>query len=174
MTRRGQLVLLAAVALAVVLVPMALAHLQLGYRGDAGATAVDEHPVRTADRMLLITLHDAVNGVARNHSWAERREAVTTVRDRLDSSLSAINRSNLDRGAVSEVTYNGSRATEWATRNCPGGPDRRFGSCVAERGLVVQERDGRTHIVAAAFDVRTAGRTEAWRLTVVVQAGRPG
>jgi hypothetical protein len=170
--RRGQLVLLAAVALAAALVPMTLAYLQLGYHGDVGAAGVDDAPIRDAERVLDRALHDAVSGVPGEHAWANRTAAVTEVRSRLRSDLSRLNRSRVDTGTAYGVTYNRSRALVWTRESCPSGPDRQFGPCRADRGVAVQERAGRTHVLAAAFDLRVTTPDGRWRATVVVRVGR--
>lgn len=149
---RGQLVLLAAVALALALVPLVLAYLQLGYQDDIHATA-DPVPATQAETALDRALQDAASGIPADYGWNDRSAAVTTVRSRLAPTLGAISTAGLGRGIVIDVAYNGTRAGSWASSNCPGGPDRAFGTCVVDRGVVVQERGDRTHVLAAAFDV---------------------
>ncbi len=170
--RRGQFVLLAAAALVVALVPMTLAYLQLGYHEDVGAAGVGADPVRDAERVLDRALQDAVAGVPDDHAWSNRTGAVDAVRGRLDADLSTLARSRVEHGTVYDVTYNGSRAAAWEAGNCPGGPDRQFGSCHVDRGVVVQERAGRTHVLAVAFDVRVTTADGRWRATLVVRVGR--
>jgi hypothetical protein len=170
--RRGQFVLLAAAALAVALVPMTVAYLQLGYHGDVGAADVGSDPIRDAERLLDRAVHDAVTRVPDEHAWSNRTGAVTAVRGRLDADLSTLARSRVEEGAVYTVTYNGSRAAAWEAEGCPNGPDRQFGSCAIDRGVVVQERAGRTHVLAVAFDVRVTTPDGRWRATLVVRVGR--
>lgn len=169
--RRGQLVLLAAVALAMALVPMTLAYLQLGYHEDVGAAGVGDAPVRTAERVLDRAVHDAIEGIPNGYAWSNRTGAVATVRNRLRDDLSTLNRSRVDTGSVYDVTYNGSRAAAWADGNCPTGSDRQFGPCRVDRGVVVQERAGRTHVLAVAFDIRITTADSHWRATTVVRVG---
>lgn len=170
--RRGQFVLLAAAALAVALVPMTLAYLQLGYHGDVGAADVGSDPIHDAERFLDRSVQNAVAGIPDDHAWSNRTGAVTTVRGRLEADLSTVARSRVEEGIVHNVTYNDSRAAAWETDNCPGGPDRQFGSCDVDRGVVVQERAGRTHVLAVAFDVRVTTADSRWRATLVVRVGR--
>lgn len=171
-TDRGQLVLLAAVALAVTLVPMVLAYLQLGYHDDIHAGSGPER-VQQAESALDRSVHDAAQGVPAEYSWTERSAAVETVRERLEPAVESISRSGLRRETAYTIGYNQTRAQRWADSNCPRGPDREFGRCVAERGVVVQERQGRTHVLAVAFDIRMTSqdRTERVTTTIDIRAG---
>ena len=170
---RGQLVVLAAAALALALAPMALAYLQLGYHADAQAEP-DRTTLADAERTLARALVDATDGLSGRFDWGERSTAVRTLGERLDPSLDALRGSGLDSGAAVRVTYNDSRAQVWAADNCPSGPDRAFGPCRADRGVVVQERDGETHVLGVAVDVSITtpdGERSATRL-VTAPAGR--
>lgn len=169
---RGQLVLLAAAALAVALVPMTLAYLQLGYHDDVGSAGLEEAPVHNAERVLDRAVSDAIDGVPAGYAWSDRGAAVTAVRDRLEGDLSTLNHTRVDAGTVYGVTYNHTRAVAWEGDHCPSGPDRQFGPCRVDRGVVVQERAGRTHVLAVAFDVRITAPDGRWRATLVVRAGR--
>lgn len=166
---RAQLVLVAAIALAIALIPAVLAYMQLGYHEDirAGSDANTEQQVV---RTLSQSIHDSTGGVTATYPWAERADAVTTLRDRLEPIVRTINRSGLDAGTVTQVTYNRTRAARWASTNCPGGPDRQFGSCEADRGVIVQDRSGRTHVIGAAFDVRISSPETDVRVTTVVES----
>jgi len=169
---RGQFVLLAAVALVVALVPMTLAYLQLGYHEDIGAADVGVDPVRDGERILDRGVQDAVTGIPEAHAWSNRTGAVTAVRGRLAADISTLGRSRVEEGIVYDITYNGSRAAAWEADNCPGGPDRQFGPCRVDRAVVVQERAGRTHVLAVAFDLRVTTADGRWRTTLVVRVGR--
>lgn len=164
--------LLAAAMLAVAFVPMVLAYLQLGYHGDLDTTSDSESPIRDAERTLGLALQDAVEGIPDRHPWPDRDAAVTAVRNRLEPDLAALNRSAVTTGTAYGVTYNASRATRWRRGHCPDGPDRRFGSCLADRGVVVQDRAGETHVLAAAFDIRVTTPAGTWQASVVVRVGR--
>lgn len=171
MTRsRGQLVLLAAVALAIALVPMTLAYLQLGYHEDVRAVTVDDTPIRDTESALRRAFHDATASVPGDHPWSNRTAAVDTVRDHLRPTLRSLNASLLDSGSALTITYNRSRAAALSNADCPGGPDRKFGPCVADRGFVLQERDGRTHVLAAAVDVELATPRGDRAATLVVRS----
>jgi len=165
---RGQLVLVVAVVVAIALVPVVLAYLQLGYHPDVRAGADHADPERDAERALSRAVHESA--LAANGSWSRRATTVEAFRSRLAPRLETIRRSGIERGTAHAISYNGSAAKEWATRSCPSGPDRQFGPCEARDGVVVQERAGETHVLAAAFDLAVTtdrGRTE-W--TVVVRA----
>ena len=149
---RGQLVLVAAAALAVALVPLVLAYLQLGYHDDIRAGS-GTAPAGQTETALDRALHDAATDVPSEHSWQERSAAVDAVCDRLAGPVASIATGSLGRGTAATVSYNVTRATRWAAEHCPGGPDREFGACRADRGVIVQQRDGRTHVLGAAFDV---------------------
>ena len=71
------------------------------------------------------------------------------------------------------VTYNASAASDWAATNCPGGPGRQFGPCEVDRGVVVQERAGRTHVLAVALDVTVTTERGTYAVTLVVPAVEP-
>lgn len=162
---RGQLVLLAAVALAAALVPLAVAYLQLGYQATVDA---DRDPIREIRGTVDRALEDAADGVPDRQPWSDRAAAVTALRDRLRSTLATLNESRLDAGRAVAVTYNTTRGQAWADDHCPAGPDRQFGSCRVDRGVVVQDRDGRTHVLAVALDVDVAGPDGEQRATIVV------
>ena len=170
--RRGQLVLLAAATLVVALVPMAVASLQLGFHEDVGAASVEDAPLRDAERYLDRAVGDAVDGIPSTYAWSNRTQAVTTVRNRLRDDLSTLNGSGVETGTVFAVSYNRSRATVWAAGSCTTGPGREFGSCHADRGLVVQDRASRTHVLAVAFDIQVTTADGHWNATAVVAVAR--
>lgn len=151
--QRGQLVLIAAIVLALALVPLVLAYMQLGYHDDIHASSTIA-PDREAERTLQHGLHDAVADIPRTYDWSDRTAAATTVRDRLEPTIEAVNRSGLDSGIAMRVSYNDTHAESWADANCPVGPDRQFGPCETDGGLVVQERQGDTHVLGVAVDLR--------------------
>lgn len=166
---RGQLVVLAAVALAVALAPMALAYLQLGYGDDVGAAAVADSPARNAERLLIRATVDSLEGIDGVYRWSARDGAVERLRERLRPSLRTLNRSQVASGTVYAVTYNATESSAWVRANCPGGPDRQFGPCRSIDGVAVQERAGRTHVLGVAFDVRATTPGGEWALTTVIR-----
>lgn len=146
------MVLLAAVAIAVALVPLLLAYMQLGYHPDVGDPRVD-HP-RDVERTLSRSLVAATADIPGEYDWSRRTAAVTEVRDRLGETVTSLNRSGLARATAIQITYNETLAADWIAGHCPDGPDRQFGPCEAVRGVAIQERGGETHVLGAAFDVR--------------------
>jgi len=166
---RGQLVLAAAAVLAVALVPVAFAYLQLGYHDDVAASADYDAPAADAERVLERAVHDAVRDVPETYDWRERADAVETVRSRLDPDLEALATARVESGTSYRVAYNETAAEAWAEESCPDGPDRQFGSCKARRGIVVQERAGETHVLVVALEVTVTTERGSRRLTFVVR-----
>lgn len=164
--RRGQLVLVAAIALAVALVPLTLAYLQLGYHEDAGG---ERDPAQQISGTLDRSLHDSTSDIAATYRWEQRAEAVATVRERLEPTLASIATARLADGHVYSVTFNETRARLWVDRNCPGGSNRQFGPCDSTDGLAVQERNGQTHVLGAAFDIRVTTPESETTVTVVLE-----
>ncbi len=168
---RGQLVLVAAGVLALALVPIAFAYLQLGYHADVRAGAGYDDPARNAERLLERGTYEASAPVRGEYEWWQREDAVAEVRAGLAPRLETLRSARVDRGTAYEVAYNHSAAAAWAARRCPSGPDRRFGDCEAIDGVVVQDRAGETAVLAAAFDVRVTSDDGRSRATLVVRAG---
>lgn len=150
--RRGQVVLLACFALAVALIPLVLAYLQLGYHADTDRTTVTA-PETQAEWLLDRAIHNSTAGIADSYEWSERDSAVQTVYDRLDPPVRALETSRLRDGITYEISYNSTAAAAWERNNCPGGPDRQFGSCETEQGVVMQDRADSVHVLAVAFDI---------------------
>lgn len=165
---RGQLVVLAAAAIAIALVPMALAYLQLGYHADVQTATVEDDTVPAVERTLHQSLISASSDIPARHGWRNRSGAVTTLRERLRPSIDSLSTARLDDGTEIEVTYNDSRAQAWESEHCPRGPDRDFGPCRTDRAVVIQERDGRTHALAIAVDVRITTPDSTVQVSTVV------
>lgn len=165
---RGQLVLVAAAVLAVALVPMGVAYLQLGYHDDVSAGADRHTPGENAVRLLERAVHQAA-AESSGRPWAAREGAVAVAARSLREDVRTLETAQVDEGVVVEVAWNATAAAAWAHANCPGGPHRQFGSCVVVDGVVVQERAGETHLVAVGFDVRVTESDGVTDLTVVVR-----
>jgi hypothetical protein len=166
---RAQLVLAAAALVAVALAPVVMAYLQLGYHGDVAASEGFDAPGRNAERLLSRAVHEAASDVPADYAWDEREQAVAVVRSELRPRLDALRSSRVESGTVYQVAYNQSAAAAWAQANCPSGPNRQFGACEAQRGVVIQERANRTHVLAVAFDVRVTTERRTIDLTLVVR-----
>ena len=164
--QRGQIVLLAAIALAVVLVPLVLAYLQLGYHADTEPT-IGTAPETAVERELDRAVHDAASSIASASEWNRRDDAIRTVQNRLDTPIQRLERSQLEDGIAYRISYNQSRASRWARTNCDSGPNRQFGRCEASHGVVVQNRGGQTHVLAVAFDITVSSSDGDRRLTTV-------
>lgn len=166
---RGQLVLAAAAVLAVALMPIVFAYLQLGYHEDVRASDGYTAPGENAERVLSRAVHQSATDVPAEYDWDERRDAVDRVRSRLDPQLQQLRSARVEGGTVYRVAYNQSATSDWAARNCPSGPNRQFGACTADRGVVVQNRAGQTHVLAVAFDVRIVTERGQMELVLVVE-----
>ncbi len=161
------MVLLASVTIALALVALLLAYLQLGYHPAVAGPSADHAPA--AERTMQRALLEAGDGIPANYSWGNRSAAVTEVRSRLAPTIESLNRSALERGTAMQVSLNASLASEWANASCPGGRGRDFGPCEADRGIVIQERAGETHVLAAGVEVLVVSQDAERRVWTVVQ-----
>jgi hypothetical protein len=165
---RGQLVLVAAVVIVVALIPIVFAYLQLGYDADIEASGEYADPMANAERFLGRAVHDAGANISTNYAWDRRSRAVRDVHDRLQSRIFVLERSRITEGTAYHVSYNDSAASAWTTGHCPGGPARQFGPCVIDRGVIVQERAGETHVLAVALDLTVTTKRGQIEATVIV------
>lgn len=170
MSERAQLVLIASVVIAVAIVPIAFAYLQLGFDGDVESAETVEDPEGDAYRVLVRAVHNASTEVQGQYQWADRADAVEAVRSNLAPRLESVETGLVAQGVARNVSYNDSAASVWASRNCPRGPDRQFGTCETDRGVILQERDGRTHVLAVALDLRTTTERRESTVTWVIDA----
>ncbi len=164
--------LLAAAVIALALVPLAVAYVGLGAHPDV-ETATDAPDGERTVTGLEQSLADARTDVPATYDWANRTAAAGTVRERLAPAIDRLETAGVEDGVARSVTYNATAARAWADENCPGGPARQFGDCEAIDGVVVQDRLGETHVLAAAFDVRVTTEHGTTRLTVVVTVWAP-
>lgn len=170
MTRRGQLVLVAAAVVAVALVPILIASLQLGYHDDVRATAdYDDDPSADVLRVLERAVATESASIPKQYAWAANDSATSAVRTGLGPRLDRLQTSRIESGVYCDVTYNRTVTRQWKNANCPSGPDRQFGDCAADRGVVVQNRVGRTHVLAVGFDVTTTTERGEATVTVVLE-----
>jgi len=164
------MVLLAGVVVALALVAMLVAYLQLGYHADARSAAVDGDAAADGRSYLQRSAHDAARVLRGEFAWGERAQAVTETRNRIRPRIRTLQRSRVESGVAYTAAFNQTVARRWATANCPGGSGRAFGSCTADRGVVVQQRDGRTLVLAVGFDLTVTTDRETVRLTLVAPA----
>ena len=168
--RRGQLVLLAAATIAIALVPMAVAYLQLGYHADVAASADRGDPARNAERVLERAVHDAAGAVAGEYAWADRRRAVDDIDATLEPAVRELESARVEEGVGYAVERNATAAERWAAANCPSGEKRAFGPCEADDGIVLQERAGEATVLAVAFDLHVVEDRATTDATLVVRA----
>ena len=166
--QRGQVVVLAAVVLAVALVTMTAAYHGLGYHGDVDATAERSAvaPVSVAEERLQRSVNEvAVGGGV---PWENRSALVDETRGALTVATDGLQREGQARRVSYVVREDASAAEAWAEDDCPSGAFRAFGPCLAQGGIVVQERANETVLVGVAVEVsvRTASSetTAAMRL----------
>ncbi len=155
---RGQLVLVAAAFVALALVPMAFAYVQLGHDpGAADPATVDADGLRA-------TVDAAADAAAANVSgragWAARSTAVASANATFRAELARATGAYADRGVLVTVTADDAAADRWAAERCPSGEMRRFGACEGRDGFVVQERAGEVHVVGVAVTVRVESEAE--------------
>jgi len=163
---RAQLVLVAAVVIAVALAPVVLAYLQLGAHPDVDGEDGDYG--EDARRFLERATHEA-GAAATGIDWTGRERAVERVRSELEPRLDTLNTSRVEEGVAYAVTYDDSAASAWTHEHCPRGDGRRFGPCRAIDGVVVQERAGETTVLAAAYDVTVTTPRGERELSFVVR-----
>lgn len=164
---RGQLVLAAAGVVAVALLAMTAAYLQLGAHPDVDAER-EVGPREAVDRAVGV-LSRAVDDARVTHtreSWGERDAVVDAVREDLSPALDSLATARIAKGTAYAVSYDAAAASEYASDHCPRGDGRAFGDCEALEGVVVQERAGETTVLAVAFEV--AVTTPDGETTVVV------
>jgi len=162
---RGQLVLVAAVVVAVALVPIVFAYLQLGYHADVRAGGEYDDPTADATATLDRALHAAV-ATHSTENWSRRAAVVDGLRDRLDERVETVETARLDEGIARTVRFNGTATQQWAADGCPDGRGRAFGDCRAIDGVVVQDRAGDTVVLGIVVDVRVTTE-RGWTNTTV-------
>jgi hypothetical protein len=162
-TRRGQLVLVAAAVAALALVPVAAAYLQFGYAPSVAGPDPD-HGERVASE--LDRLVDDAAEEATGRPWGDREAGVRALRASLGPRVDALERSRLGDAVAVRVAENASAAS---AVGCPRGSGRAFGTCERDGGVVVQERANETVVVAVALDVRVTTQDGTTTVTRVVQ-----
>jgi len=153
--QRGQLVLVAAIALGVALVALGVAYLQLSYEDDTSQPT--QNPASQLERALEQAVYNATAETPARYSWDERTSAVEAVTAALAD------------GHAYRIERNVTRAAQWAKSNCPTSPNREFGDCTAIDGVALQDRIGQTHVLALVFDIEITTPDGTTRATVVIE-----
>lgn len=165
---RGQLVLLGAGLLALALLPVALAFVQLGSHPDVAARTAPEHDTRGVLRGLDRAVDTAARQVSGEYAWSSRSAALAAFERNLSRAVERVESSAVEQSVVVRVSRNHAAASAWAAENCPSGPRRQFGACRVTDGVVVQSRAEETHVVAVAVSVRLLDRRGATRVVAVL------
>jgi len=156
--------------IAVGLLPIVLAYTQLGYAGIATTEPTATTPTEDARQAIERAAFDSSTELQGVRGWSERDAVATQVAARFDARVDSIETGSLERGISHAVERNQSAAASWANGSCPGGPNRQFGPCETQEGLVLQERGGDTHAVAIAVDLRTVAEDATFDGTYVLDA----
>jgi hypothetical protein len=156
----------AAAVIAIAFVPMLFAYLQLGYHPDIDRSyePTGEEAVAFLDR----SVHGAATETAGEYGWSERAELIDTVRSEVEADIETLETARIEEGIGYRVRYNESGMDDLMI-GCVSEPGRRFGECVSEDGIAVQERAGEAVLVAVAFDVRVIAPERTVELTVVIE-----
>jgi hypothetical protein len=164
MSDRGQLVLVAAVAVAVAFVPLLTAYVQLSAHADVQPSVDHADALSDADRYLQRSVRAATDATDGAYTNGSADVVATRIRDRLGADASRLDAVGPERSVGYDVAFNATAAERFAETHCPGGPMREFEPCVADRGIVTQSRANQTSVVAVAVDVgvrSTRGRASA-------------
>lgn len=171
---RGQLLLVAAGVIAVALLPVIVAYVQLGYGGVATTEPTTAAPGDDALRALERSTYDAAVDHQGVRAWSQRSDVAAAVASEFDRRTTSIETADVDGGRIHEVEREPFAAVAWANQHCPDGPNREFGPCEATDGVVVQERAGTVHVLAVAVTVRTVADAAEHEGTYVFDAAVGG
>lgn len=166
---RGQLVLVAAAAIALALFPIVLAYLQLGYAGDVAAEPTGPAPGSELDRALERAVHSAAADVdGRGHETPEA--AATTFRHSVGGDVERLETARIEEGTAARISYAPRVADEWVSAgDWRTGVATGFDEPTVHDGIVIQERAGEHVVVAVAFDVVLVEPDRTVRRSVVVR-----
>lgn len=150
---RGQLVLVAAAAIALALFPLVLAYLQLGYAGDVAT----ERAGPATGGELDVALEEAVYDVASDVDGRIHRRpaaAASAFRSRTRPDIRRLETARVEEGTAARIEYAPDLAEEWvASDRWRSGVADDFAPPTAHGGVIVQERAGEPVVLAVAFDV---------------------
>lgn len=154
----------AGAVVAIALIAVLGAALQLGYQPAPELERVDP-PAET--RRVIETILTQVEPAVREYKWGDHEAAVQEVQPALTDGLRAL---QIDRaGIVRTVEPDAEAALERLGVLCPRTGNRSFGPCTVIDGIVLQERQETTHLVAVVLEVTVRTDTGATALTVVVK-----
>ena len=165
-SRRGQVVLVAAVVVAVALLTMLLAAFQLGYQPTT--TEAETADLSRVEAPLAEAVRRGATDAAGRFSWAERAAAAAVVRAELLPAIERVESSGVDADVVYRAERNDTVADGIARERCPRGEDRQFGECAAHGAMLFQERAGEAYLLGVVVDVRVVGPERTTTATLVV------
>ncbi|SNR53306.1 DUF7261 family protein [Halorubrum vacuolatum] len=169
---RGQLILVAAAALAIALFPLVLAYLQLGYAGDVDAEPTGTDPESELTQALERAVHDAAaevdhrttsesgagestddGGVGDGHIDSPEG-AAAAFRTSASDDLKRIETAYVADGSAARIEYAPTGAETWIDDgHWRDGIAGDFSEPTAHGGVVIQERGGEPTVIAVAVDV---------------------
>lgn len=161
--------LAAAGIVAVALLAMTAAYLQLGAHPDVDAER-EVGPREAVDRAVgvLSRAVDDARVTRTGEAWTDRDAVAEAVREDLAPALDSLETARVAKGTAYAVAYDQEGARAYASEHCPRGDGRAFGDCEAIDGVVVQERAGETTVLAVAFEVVVTTPDGETTVTVVV------
>lgn len=159
------MVIVAGAVVAVALIAVLGAVLQLGYHpghddGD-GLTPPEE------TRRVVTEVLDTEEETVRESAWEDRQEAVAALQIALEERFQVLERTPIE--SIRRVRFAPEMAAERLAELCPRGPGQQFGPCVAIDGVIVQDRGGSTHLVAVVLRVTVTTDESESVVTIVVR-----
>lgn len=167
---RAQLVLLAAAVIALALVPMVFAYMQMGYHGDIGTETESGDRLVDAERSLERAVRVASADIDGEYYWKNRDEAVDEFHASLAEDIQTIVELAHTDGIVIEIESEPAIVESRNETACPSGPRRSFESCETAGNVLVQERAGEVAIIGAAYEIRVTGPDSRAKSSVMVNA----
>ncbi|GAB7092497.1 hypothetical protein JCM18237_27680 [Halorubrum luteum] len=166
---RGQLVLVAAAAIALALFPIVLAYLQLGYAGDVATEPTGPAPGSELDRALERAVYAAASDVDRREDGTPTAAASTFHRS-IGGDIGRLQNARIEEGIAAQLSYTPDLAAEWVeSGQWQTGVAAAFDEPTVHHGVVVQKRAGEYVVVAAAFDIVLIEPDRTVRRSVVIR-----
>jgi hypothetical protein len=161
-------VLVAAAVVAVALVAMLVAAVQLGYQ-PTPADASDASDLGDVERPLEKAVRRGATDAAGRFAWAQRDAAAAVALGHLRPAIEAVEGGGVAADVTYRVEQNDDAAAALASEVCPRGEDRVYGECDAVGAFVLQERAGEAHLLGVVVDVRVVGPGRRTRATLFVR-----